>query len=118
MVCIFLLVFLQVPDPLNVTVGAVAEFFCRADADGVIWTVNGISVNQLDDPNITRDVGPVVGGFRTRILRIMADVQHNNSVIQCVSITFGAGATSSAPDVLMVQGMYSTSLCDVFNLSQ
>ena len=113
MVCIFLLVFLQVPDSLNVTVGAVAEFFCRGDGDAVFWTVNGISVNQLGDPNITRDFGPVVGGVRTQILRIMADVQHNNSVIQCVSITFGEGETASDPAQLMVQGLWYYLLCCV-----
>ena len=98
--------------------GAVAEFFCRANGDAVFWTVNDFSVNQLDDPNIDPDNGPVVDGVRTEILRIMADVQHNNSVIHCVSITFGEGETVSDPALLMVQGMYSTSPCDVFNLSQ
>ena len=98
--------FLQVPDPLNVTVGAVAEFFCRAEADGVFWTVNGISVNQLVDPNISPDIGPVVDEFRTQILRIMADVQYNNSVIQCRSFTSGEGETLSGPALLMVQGMW------------
>ena len=105
MVCIFFLAFLQVPDPLNVTVGAVAEFFCRADADAVFWTVNNISVIQLDDPNISPDNGPLVAGFRTQILRIITDVQYNNSVIQCSSFTSGQGETLSDPALLMVQGM-------------
>ena len=87
--------------------GAVAEFFCRADANSVFWTVNDISVNQLGDPNITLDVGPVVDGLRFQILRITAGVQNNNSVIQCVSFTIGEGETISDPAVLMVQGMYS-----------
>ena len=98
--------FLQVPDPLNVTVGAVAEFYCRADAGAVFWTINGISVNQLDDPNISPDDGPVVDGVRTRILRIMADVQYNNSVIRCRSFTSSEGETASDPALLMVQGMW------------
>ena len=98
--------FLQVPDPLNVTVGAVAEFFCRANADAVFWTVNGISVNQLNDLNISPDIGPLVDGVHTQILRIMADVQHNNSVIQCLSFTFGEEETPSGPALLMVQGMW------------
>ena len=98
------IVFLQIPDSLNVTVGAVAEFFCRADADAVIWTVNDTSVNQFDDPNITPEVGPLMEGLRTRILRITADVQYNNSVVQCLSFTSGEGETLSDPAVLMVQG--------------
>ena len=85
-----------------------AEFFCRANGDSVFWTVNGISLNQLDDPNITSDDGPVVDGVRTQILRITADVQYNNSVIHCVSFTSGEGVIVSAPALLMVQGMYST----------
>ena len=113
MVYISFIAFLQDPDPLNVTVGAVAEFFCRADADGVIWNFNDTSVNQLDDPNITSVEGEAVDGVRTQILRIMADVQYNNSVIHCVSFTFGEGETPSDPALLMVQGMYSASLCDV-----
>ena len=82
------------------------EFFCRANGDAVFWTVNGISDIQLDDPNITPDNGPVVDGVRTEILRIMADVQHNNSVIQCRSFTSGEGGTLSEPAVLMVQGSF------------
>ena len=101
----FFVAFLQVPESLNVTVGAVAEFFCRADADGVIWTFNNISVNTLDDSNITPDDGSVVDGVRTRILRITADVQHNNSVIHCVSVSISEGNTLSDPALLMVQGM-------------
>ena len=98
--------FLQVPDPLNVTVGVVAKFFCRADADAVVWTVNGTSVKQLDDPNISPDVGPEVDGVHTQILRIIADVQYNTSMIQCVSITLGEEETPSDPALLMVQGMW------------
>ena len=83
-----------------------AEFYCRANADAVSWTVNGISVNQLDDPNISSGDGPLVDGFRTRILHIMVDVQYNTSIIQCVLITFGEGETASDPARLMVQGMW------------
>ena len=106
MVYISFIAFLQDPEPLNVTVGAVAEFFCRADGAAVFWTVNGISVNQLDDPNITPDDGPVVDGLRTQILRIAADVQYNNSVIHCLSFTSGGGETVSDPALLMVQGTW------------
>ena len=106
MVCIFHSAFLQVPDPLNVTVGAVAEFFCRANGDAVFWTVNDTSVNRLDDPNITIDYGSVVDGVRTRILRITADVQYNNSVIHCVSVSISEGNTRSDPALLIVQGMW------------
>ena len=81
-----------------------AEFYCRADGDAVFWTVNNTPINQLDDLNISPDVGPLVDGFRTRILRITADVQHNNSVIQCSSFTSGEGETASGPALLMVQG--------------
>ena len=105
MVCIFHLAFLLAPDPLNVTVGAVAEFFCRADGDGVFWRVNDISVNQLNDPNIQRALGTVVDGITTERLRITTDVQYNNSVIQCTSFTIGEGETLSDPALLMVQGM-------------
>ena len=99
------IVFLQVPDPLNVTVGAVAEFFCRADEGVVFWTVNGISVDDLGDPNITPVVGPLMDGLRTRILRIAADVQYNNSVIHCGSFTISDGETTfSDPALLLVQG--------------
>ena len=105
-ICISFIAFLLAPDPLNVTVGAVGEFFCRADADAVFWTVNDISVSQLADPNIYQSDGPVVDGFRTRILRIIADVQHSNSVIQCRSFTSGEGETPSDPVLLMVQGMW------------
>ena len=83
-----------------------AEFYCRADGTAVFWTINGVSVNQLDDLNISPDVGPAVNGFRTEILRIMADVQYNNSVIQCVSFTSGEGETASDPAPLKVQGMW------------
>ena len=88
-----------------------AEFSCRADvdADDVFWTVNDISVNRLNDSNISEDYGPEVGGVPTLILRIIADVQHNNSVIQCKSIlrsrAFSVdGETPSDPALLMVQG--------------
>ena len=84
-----------------------AEFFCRAEADAVAWTVNGISLTQLDDPNIVAGEGSLVDGVRTEILRITADVQYNNSVIQCLSFTIGEGETISDPALLMVQGMYS-----------
>ena len=107
MVYISFIAFFEVPDPLNVTVGAVAEFFCRADGTAVFWTVNDISVNQLGDPNITPDDGPVVDGLLTQILRITAGVQYNNSVIQCRSFTDGEGVTASDLALLMVQGMYS-----------
>ena len=95
-----------------------AEFFCRANGISVFWTINDIPLIQLNDPNITSGDGPAVDGFRTQILRIMADVQYNTSVIRCVSFISGEGETFSAPALLMVQGMYSTSLCDVSNLSQ
>ena len=107
MVCEFsFIAFLQAPDPLNVTVGAVAEFFCRANGDAVFWTFNDTALNELDDPNVIPDDGPVVDGVRTEILRITVDVQHNNSVIQCRSFTSGEGETFSGPAVLMVQGMW------------
>ena len=84
-----------------------AEFYCRAqDASVVFWTVNGIPVNQLPDPNISLDDGPLVDGVRTHVLRIMADVQHNNSMIQCRSFTRGLGETLSDPALLMVQGVW------------
>ena len=83
-----------------------AEFSCRADGDAVFWTVDDEPVNQLDDPNISLDDGPTVDGVHTRILRIMADVQYNTSVMQCVSFTFGGGETASDPALLMVQGMW------------
>ena len=83
-----------------------AEFFCRANGAAVFWTVNDTPVNQLDDPNIDPDDGPVVDGVRTEILRIMADVQYNNSVVRCLSFTFGKGETASAPALLMVQGTW------------
>ena len=101
------LAFLQAPESLNVTVGAVAEFICRADGDAVFWTVNDISLIQLDDPNIIPDNGPVVDGVRTEILRIMADAQYNNSEIQCTSFIRGGGETASEPAVLMIQGIRS-----------
>ena len=86
-----------------------AEFYCRADADAVSWTVNGIPVNQLVDPNISTDDGPVVDGVRTDILRIVADVQYNNSMIQCRSFTSGEGEAASGPALLLVQGTCGTS---------
>ena len=81
-----------------------AEFFCRADGDAVFWTVNNTPVNQLANPNISQDVGQLVDGFPILMLRITADVQYNNSVIQCVSFTSGEGETASDPALLMVQG--------------
>ena len=99
--------FIQPPDPLNVTVGAVAEFFCHVEGDIIFFIVNNISQNNLNDSNITPDVGPLINGIRTQILRIVAGVEHNNSVIQCTSVTTnGQGATvqQSDPALLMVQG--------------
>ena len=82
-----------------------AEFYCRAEADTVFWTVDDEPVNQLADSNISQGDGPVVDGVRTQILRIMADVQYNNSVIQCRSFTSGEGEAASGPALLMMQGM-------------
>ena len=87
-----------------------AEFVCHVDADVFFWTINDISVNQLGDPSIDPDDCPVVDGVRTEILRIMADVQYNNSMIQCHS-----RETVSDPAILMVQGMWFLLLS---NLSQ
>ena len=101
------IVFIQTPDPLNVTVGAEAEFFCRAEGDIIFFIVNNISDSNLNDPNITPDFGLMIDGILTRILRIVAGVEHNNSVIQCLSITtIGLTATvqQSDPALLMVQG--------------
>ena len=99
--------FSQTPDSRNTTVGAVAEFSCRApNADAVFWIVNNKSFIQLDDPNITRVEGEVVDGVRSQTLRIMAYVQYNNSVIQCRLFTSGEGETASDPVLLMVQGMW------------
>ena len=84
-----------------------AEFFCRADVRFSFWKVNNTSVNQLDDPNIYPKFGPAKDGVRTLILHIMAGVQHNNSVIQCiVSVTNGEREIASDPALLMVQGMW------------
>ena len=107
---VFLFVgFVQSPDSLNVTVGAVAEFFCRADADTVFWIVNSTSSNFLNDTNINSVDGPIIDGVRTQILRIMTGVQHNNTVMRCRSITITPGGivlNESLPALLMVQGKY------------
>ena len=98
--------FLEVPGSLNVTVGAMAEFFCRKKADAVGWTVNDASLKDLNDSNIAAGEGSLVDGVSTGTLRILADVRHNNSVVHCVSFTIGEGETSSGPAILMVQGMW------------
>ena len=55
--------------------------------------------------------GSVMDRILTQILHITADVQYNNSVIQCRSFTSGEGVTLSAPALLMVQGMYIVYPC-------
>ena len=101
--------FIQTPRPLNSTVGTEGEFFCRADAITVFWAVNGISVNQLDDPKITEREGELIDGIRTQILRITADTEHNNSVIQCRLFKRDEGEMWSDSVLFKVQGEPFTS---------
>ena len=109
MIVFLFVVFIRSPDPLNVTVGATAEFFCRAEGDIVSWAVNSTSLSTLNDTNINSVDGPIIDGIRTEILRIMTGVQHNNTVIQCRSVTItpeDVVLNESTPALLMVQGKY------------
>ena len=98
-------VFLQSPISLNTSVGTVAEFFCRADADSVFWVINGTPLNHLDDSEISDSEGEVIDGIHTRILAIMANAEHNNTVIQCKAFKNGEGEMHSDLVLLKVQGM-------------
>ena len=61
-----------------------------------------MSANILNDSNILE----TIGRDRIRILRIMATMKHNESVIQCNSYTSGEEVSKSDPVVMLVQGMY------------
>ena len=83
-----------------------AEFFCRADANSVFWTVNGITVIQLNDSRITEHDGEIVDELRTQILRIISTTKYNNSIIQCHSFSSGEDVMESEPVILRVQGTF------------
>ena len=101
--CFFSLVFLETPAPLNVTIGSVADFNCRVNTSvtSVFFLLNCTSITMLDDENVSS----LSGSEGLSTLHINANVEYNNSIIQCGAFIIGEGEFLTDPVLLLVQGM-------------
>ena len=97
---------------MNVTAGDEATFTCRAGipAIDVYFLINGRSVNMLsDDSRISKSLQ---SGVHT--LSIRADVEFNNTIVECNLVTTDLQLLSTDEVLLGVQGMYA---CIVVNVT-
>ena len=100
------------PLPTTVAAGAEAIFRCRHDGAHVIdWNINGRSLGNFIPPNVTQNTLSSPGGF-IHTLSILALEHYNESVIECVAITFldemriNQRRQETSSVVLLIQGLY------------
>ena len=86
----FCLSALFVQSPVSLTTyddGTEVEFVCHVvGADGVVWTLNGTKVQELNDRSISFSLQhetTTTGSEILSILTIVASSRHDNSLIQC-----------------------------------
>ena len=82
---------------VTLPLGSLAEFRCQHQtADDIIWTVNGISTNQLQDPDIVAS-SRTENGATVQILSIPALPVYNNTDVVCIAIFFSSLPPESSP---------------------
>ena len=95
------------PESVNATLGSTARFFCTAFGPAfVIWTVNGIDVNDpsLNNRGIEAETPSNNSVPINSTLTVNATVENNGTMIQCVAATPVVRSTAA---ILYIQGMYS-----------
>ena len=98
--------FIEPRELLTVTVGEVAQFQCHVGAsiNAVSWLVNGISVTQLSNP----DISPHMNGSAGYYLSINARDVYNGTTVQCTALLLlpnSLNQFSSNLTVLIIQGI-------------
>ena len=103
----FSVVFVQSPASLTTyDDGTEVEFVCRVvNADGIVWTLNGTTIRELNDASISvsQQTETTTTGIEIlSTLTIVASSRHDNSLMRCK--TFGRSEVSSDAALLRVQG--------------
>ena len=103
-------VFIEVPAPLNVTLGSVANFTCEhTAADFIGWRVNGSSADRVDFHCVQQETRFPPSGLPIHILTIEAVPECNNTVVQCVALNIDPPSSDLSPNVsLRIQGIVHT----------
>ena len=73
----------------------------------VFFLIDNISTSMLNDPSISTRM-EVVMGDTVNFLRIEANIEHNNTMIQCGITIAGGREFLTDPVQLRVQGMSTT----------
>ena len=102
-----LIVFIEVPLPLNVTARQHAQFTCKhSTADTIAWRVNDTSLRNLPDFPATIIISEFNGTLASN-LSIEAHLEYNETRVDCLAFFFYLpGVTESSPTVtLRIQGI-------------
>lgn len=97
--------FAEGPSSLNVTVGKEAVFQCQYTSIHIDWRLNGSTLEEFSPLGILVSWSPLPGGEIQHKLTITAALEHDNTIIECVSKSHdGSQTKSTVPVVLRVQG--------------
>ena len=95
--------FIEQPITILVAPGTQATFRCRHEhADIIGWEVNGTSVGQLKNPDVTPRAIRDESGRLVNILMILALPEYNLTEVQCVAITISSNTTELTPVATLI----------------
>ena len=104
--CIYFLVFIEVPLPLNVTSEQSALFRCtHTTADIIAWRVNNTSVRNLPI-SVAHETSAVLNGTLTSNLTIETNLRYDDTQVDCVALFFTTATELSPTATLRIQGIY------------
>ena len=101
------LAFRVFPQSVNATLGSTVRFRCQTavSVNAVAWYINNAPMNRLNSPHITHITEPdATWSHALHILQMLALEEFNNSIVECVLITFGSPDIFSEEVTLAVQG--------------
>ena len=107
--------FIEVPFPLNVTIGKDAEFRCKhANADFISWRVNGTSLDRVPLPDVIIATNLTTDGIPIHTLTVTANPQYNGTVVECVALFISVQPFELTPPVtLRIQGTEYCACCTI-----
>ena len=95
--------FIEQPSTLVVPANTEATFRCRHQtADSVTWLINGTSVINIDNPDITPNIINDEKNHPVNTLNIVARPKYNETEVECVAIFFNGSPLQRSPAVMLI----------------
>ena len=84
-----------------------ATFRCQhSTSDGIVWRVNGMSLDTMNPPNITTDRILLSSADVQYTLTIVTLLEYNQTNVECVAIFFDRLPVLTETAVLLIQGLF------------